>query len=60
MFMNWAWEQPEGKNKSFGELLELGCQTFKLPHPPPKMEATLLGVAFRLAGQGVPFTTITA
>lgn len=57
MFMHWAMNQPEGKTEPLGKLLALGCQTCGLPKPPPDIEQALLTAAFRLAGQGVPFTT---
>mgnify|MGYP007017497744 CR=1 FL=1 len=60
MFMHWAMNQPEGKTKPLGELLITGCRLCNLPHPPDDIEAGLLSVAFRLAGQGVPFTTVMA
>ena len=36
-FMHWAMTQPEGKTKSFGELLILGCKVRNLPHPEPTL-----------------------
>ena len=60
MFMHWAMNQPEGKTKPLGELLLVGCRACSLPYPGKEIEAAILTVAFRLASQEVPFTTVTA
>lgn len=59
-FMHWAMNQPEGKGKKLEELLHLGCKGAGLPNPPPHIEEALLLAAFKLAANGVPYSTIYA
>jgi hypothetical protein len=59
-FVHWAIQQPEGKGRSFGELIRLGCGRLGKPYPPPHIEEAILRLAYEIASKDIPYSEVLA